>query len=83
MADTIFGYFENPTETVPTFDPGLNIPCPLCLQSLVESACTTISLMPVGGDRSYFYRAHKICYTQARSADIMRLESSLIDTVAA
>ena len=80
--DTIFGYFDNPEAKVPAFDPGLSVSCPFCLQSVVKGALKTISLMPIGGSRSYFYRAHKGCYEQASSEDVNKLESSLIDTVA-
>ena len=79
----IFGYFDSPENKAPAFDPGLRVPCPFCLHLLDKSALKTISLMPVGGSRSYFYRAHKGCYEQASSDDILNLESSLIDTVVA
>lgn len=80
MEDTIFGYFDNPVDKNPTFDPGLSVPCPFCLQSVVKGALKTISLMLIGGGRSYFYRTHKGCYERASSKDVNRLESSLIDT---
>ncbi len=81
MQDTIFGYFDNPADRVPDFDPGLSMACPFCLQSIAKGALKTISLMPIGGSRSYFYRAHKGCYEQATPADTNKLESSLIDAV--
>ena len=80
MSGTIFGYFEAPEDKTPTFDPGLCVPCPFCLQAVANGSIKTISLMPIGGRRSYFYRAHKGCYEQASPDDVTRLESSLIDT---
>ena len=82
MEDTIFGYFDDPGDQVPTFDPGLGVSCPFCLRPVGKGGIKTISLMPIGGSRSSFYRAHKSCYQQATPHDVAELESSLIDTVA-
>jgi hypothetical protein len=81
VEDTIFGYFDDPGDQAPTFDPGLGVPCPFCLRPVGKDGIKTISLMPIEGNRSYFYRAHKGCYEQVSPDDIARLESSLIDTV--
>lgn len=76
----IFGYFEDPKQDVPTFDPGRGALCPICL-----SACggakplVTVSLMRVGDARSYFFRAHKDCWKTASEQDKQRVEHSLID----
>ncbi len=82
MEDTIFGYFDDPGDQAPTFDPGLDVPCPFCLRPVGKGGIKTISLMLIGGSRSYFYRAHKCCYQQAIPHDVSELEHSLIDTIA-
>ncbi len=75
---SIFGYFDDPTQKLPVYDPGLTALCPHCLRVL-DLPVMTISLMRVGSPRSYFYRVHRDCQMRASSADIMRVESSLID----
>ena len=76
---SIFGHFDAPGDKAPAFDPGLGVPCPFCLQPVETGALKTISLMPLGGSRSYFYRAHKNCYERASLEDATKLESSIID----
>ena len=76
---SIFGYFTSPTETKPTFDPGLDVPCPVCLTELTLPV-KTISLMPVNDDRSWFFRAHKECWENASKEEQQRIEGSLIDS---
>lgn len=75
----IFGYFDDPGQESPSYDPGLKALCPHCLRVLALPVMT-ISLMRVGSRRSYFYRVHRGCQMQASSADIHRVESSLIDS---
>jgi len=75
---SIFGYFDDPMQETPAYDPGLAALCPHCLRSL-DLPVMTISLMRVGSPRSYFYRVHRDCQMRASSADITRVESSLID----
>ena len=78
----IFGYFDDPSQDEPTFDPGLGVKCPLCLESLTRPM-KTISLMSIGDDRSYFYRVHKACYENAPADEIADVEGALIDHRAA
>lgn len=76
---SIFGYFDKETE-FPTFDPGMNTPCPYCMR-LLERPVKTISLMKPGDARSYFYRAHKKCHEYATPQEIQWFESTLIDSL--
>jgi len=78
MNVSIFGYFDDPFQQSAAYDPGLTALCPHCLRVL-DLPVITISLMRQGGPRSYFYRAHRNCHLRANSADIQRVESSLID----
>jgi hypothetical protein len=76
-ANIVFGYFDEPGQTAPTFDPGPDAPCPICLKKL-EPPVMTISLMAPGSARSYFYRIHKGCADENAQHD---LESALIDSL--
>lgn len=76
----LFGYFDSPTQIEPTYDPGLTVPCPICLLDLTMPV-TTISLMGVKDNKSYFFRAHKSCWYHATVKDKDIIEGSLIDSV--
>lgn len=76
----IFGYFDDPDQTVPAFDPGLEVPCPICLCRIDRQPVKTISLMGTNGNRSYFFRAHKHCWNGASDEDKTKIEHSLIDS---
>ena len=83
---SIFGYFEVAGQVVPSYDPGLTCPCPICLRQLREwptkfgEQFKTISLMKEGDDRSYFFRAHKRCWDNASEEEKNNIEHSLIDS---
>ena len=82
---TLFGYFDSPDQTKPAFDPGLEIDCPFCdheLHNTTHASVKTISLMLEGDNRSYFYRAHEVCYDVAWLEQITAVESALIDAIA-
>ena len=78
---TIFGFFDDPSQAKPTFDPGLGALCPFCLIAVGGEKIRTTSLMPVGGDRSYFYRAHILCLDTASKDEVTFIESLVIDMV--
>jgi len=80
IREDVFGWFDNPLSETPDHDPGMDGICPVCANKL-STPVKTISLIPIHGDRSYFYRAHKECYESLSSTDIMRLDSSLIDLI--
>jgi hypothetical protein len=77
---SIFGFFDTPGEVVPTYDPGLGVPCPFCLKPLTGAPRKTISLMGPWSGKSYFYRAHLVCYSLASEQEVCEIESSLIDS---
>lgn len=75
---SIFGYYNDAGDVQPTYDPGLDVPCPFCLKTL-EVPVRTTSLMAVGDNRSFFYRAHRECAVAATPEQVTEVESSLID----
>lgn len=76
----IFGYFDNPNQTEPSFDPGLGVNCPHCQKPLDEEPeRQTISLRWSGDARSYFYRVHKACREAASLEERYGIESLIVD----
>lgn len=80
MTTKPFGYFDDPAQTEPTYDPGLEIDCPVCHKPLA-TPYKTISLMVPGDDRSYFYRTHRACYANLTLEQETELDSLIIDAV--
>lgn len=79
----VFGWFDDPG-TTPAHDPGPGGLCPVCGAQFVrfdEPPVVTISLMPVGGARSYFFRAHPECWRGLDESEQSGIESSLIDEI--
>ncbi|MPZ21784.1 MAG: hypothetical protein GEV06_28460 [Luteitalea sp.] len=73
------GYFERPEDTLPTFDPGMDVPCPICGDALSARPRTSISVLPDSGARSLFFRAHRSCWRDA-SRDVQHdIESQVVD----
>lgn len=78
----IYGYFDAPEQTVPTFDPGLDAPCPICGEgNITLNTVRTISLMIPSGDRSYFYRVHRSCHEPLSEAERCKVDGLLIDAI--
>ena len=76
----IVGHFDRPGETIPSFDPGLDVPDIVCWRPLRDKPRVTVSLMGVGGDRSYFFRSHKECWEALTPQDQQRYEESTLVT---
>lgn len=74
----IFGYFDKPESDVPAHDPCMAAPCIVCMR-LLSAPVMTISLTPIGNERSYFFRVHKDCWLSCSSEEKTKYESSLID----
>lgn len=79
MRSTPYGWFTSPDQMTPVFDPGLDVPCPCCLEPLRNGPRKTISVMPVERTRSYFFRAHKACWEATTEETRILIESSIID----
>ena len=77
-----YGYFTDAAQTQPAFDPGLEVPCPVCGEHL-SPPLKTISLMLEGDARSYFYRTHKSCYESLGMERRGALDGLLVDAIAA
>jgi hypothetical protein len=61
------GFYDRPNQPVdqPTYNPPLDAPCPFCGAPLTMDDMRTISLLYIGGARSYFYRTHRTCHEAA------------------
>lgn len=59
MRAKLFGYFDDDTN-IPTYDPGLDVVCPICDQPLTEPMRST-SFIDAADNRSYFIRVHRDC----------------------
>jgi hypothetical protein len=85
-----FGYFSSPEQTVPEYDPGMDINCLVCGQPLRSAPVRTVSLLLVGDDpqdrsqwddRCYFYRLHQHCDNALTPEQEAALDSVIIDAV--
>lgn len=58
-----YGWFDDPTQDVPSYDPPHDAPCPFCGFKVSSDDVRTHSLMYQGqyAARSYFYRTHRTC----------------------
>lgn len=74
ISKTIYGYFTESNQIKPAYDPGLEVDCPFCNQSLSEPIVST-SVMPMEGGICYFYRAHKECLKNASPGKIGEIDS--------
>lgn len=83
-AANIFGYYDHPDQTEPAYDPGMQVPCPICFNPVenpdTSESIVTVSIMATDSDRAYFYRMHKRCFGSASDEEIQRVEDSLVST---
>jgi len=91
----IYGYFDDPAQTVPVFDPGLNVGCPICGKSpILPDDVRTISLIvpkefkhtsgrvdTSSAERSYFYRVHRSCHEPLDEKQRSALDGLLVDAI--
>lgn len=59
-----YGFYDDPSQTVPVHDPGHSAPCLFCFEPWTSETVRTISLMPLTRTGSYFYRVHRACHEQ-------------------
>lgn len=77
----IYGYFDDPASDKPTYDPGLDVPCPMCGKMLISPVVTVSLMLYDADDRSYFYRMHKDCHDALTEQQRTDLDSLLIDAL--
>jgi hypothetical protein len=76
--NAIYGWFDDPVQTEPTYNPPRNAPCLFCGNSITPDNVATHSIMQAGpayAKRSYFYRTHKSC------AEVDASETAMDDIV--
>lgn len=80
---SIFGYFDQPNQSIPAYDPGPSAICPGCQLALDYpfKKVNTFSLMVPGDNRSYFYRVHKDCLESMSDEDISLVEETIVSAV--
>lgn len=64
MEQIFYGYFENPQDTAPAYQPPRDAPCPFCGKPVHEDDVRTHNLMyqaKTYARRNYFYRTHRTC----------------------
>lgn len=63
VGNVFYGWFDDPNQTEPTYEPPRDAPCPFCGLRVHAGDVRTHSLMFKGeyGPRSYFYRTHRTC----------------------
>lgn len=58
----IYGWFHSAEQTIPSYDPPHDAPCPFCSKPIHADDVRTHSIMwDNERKRSYFYRTHRTC----------------------
>jgi hypothetical protein len=78
----VFGWFDSVRDEVPAHDPGVDGVCPACGRVL-SPPVMVVSLAIEGVTRIYFFRSHSTCWDELPGEDRWRIESALVDAVAA
>lgn len=80
---TDYGWFDDASQVVPAFDPGLSGSCPVCGIGLLSSPRVTVSFLVVSRpERSYFYRAHKSCWEPLPEPMRQEFEWPMVNAIA-
>ena len=74
----LVGYYTDYRQEEPVYDPGLEKACIVCIGDLTPDTCCSISLSPLHGSRSLFFRAHKSCWNNLPEQEQLAIESSII-----
>ena len=78
----LLGYFDDPSQEEPKYDPGINVPCLICFKPLdyPNKKIKTISVLAYfdHADRSYFYRCHKECYELLSEEEKGEIDTSIM-----
>lgn len=91
METMFYGWFDDASQTEPTYDPGLPAPCPYCGSEITDAEdCRTHCVMAVApsyAKRSYFYRTHKTCDERHRETHegnerVIGMDGFILDMIA-
>jgi hypothetical protein len=76
-----YGWFDDPEQTDPTYEPPRDAPCPFCGGPVNADDVQTPSLLYTGqyAARSYFYRQHKTC---AEKFAPLNMDGFILDMIA-
>ena len=68
------GWFSDARQATPAYDPGIDVPCPHCGDTLSADNVRTYSVMAHVGVRSVFYRVHRTCDDAASEEQVRELD---------
>lgn len=82
MLPPAVGYYTDASQDRenPFYDPGINVPCPFCMQPLTEDNVRTMGLMAETRDPelSAFYRCHRTCHESATAESQQALDEAVM-----
>jgi hypothetical protein len=80
LGNLFYGWFDDPHQTEPTYDPPHDGPCPICGHSISHDDVRTHSLLFYGeyAARSYFYRTHRSCAESDKADDVIGFISNMV-----
>ncbi|MGH6889410.1 MAG: hypothetical protein ACREHF_09460 [Rhizomicrobium sp.] len=63
QGNAFYGWFDDPDQTEPTYEPPRDAPCPFCGFAVHAEDVRTHSVLYRGqyAARTYFYRTHRTC----------------------
>lgn len=80
-----FGYFDDPSQKEPAYDPIKIAPCLLCEKKLKDDDVRTITFLRLDkignlGEICYFYRVHKSCHERLSYDERSKFEEEIYDS---
>lgn len=78
------GYYITRSEKA-AYDPGLEVPCPYCIEPITEDNVRSFNLMQMEKQPylSVFYRTHKTCHEEASAVGKQNLDDVVMATLEA
>jgi hypothetical protein len=72
------GYFDQPGQTIPAYDPPVDLPCPYCEEPMNRFNIRTHGFMNTRHRRrSWFFRTHRTCDEKASEEQKNKLFESM------
>lgn len=81
VTQKIYGYYDKRGQVDPTVDVAHEAPCLCCGSPVTPADVVTISMMPVGGTRSFFYRTHRTCFDAMTGEQREEIDRVVIDSI--